>query len=250
MDLRVSAISLNPLRSATTYGTQAVGLRPQRPPKDGQDPMTPVAKALGLSTHDVKAQLRSGKSLNDLADAAGLAHDDLIAAIRAGLPSDAMSRRSPTSATGLAAAAASTTATAATNAAARIPTSATTGAIDAATDTTTDTTTATGAGGTTGTTAATGATGVRATAGATDPTAIAGRVAATKSRPSSTGNGRGVIGDPAKLSQLSGLFNVDDGRLNSASSAKELVDLLQQNGADLSQLKNVLKSGDLLNTTA
>src|SRR5947207_1985637 len=241
MDLRVSAIGMNPLRSVTTYGTPAAGLRPQRSPRDGQDPMTPVAKALGLSTADVNAQLRSGKSLNDLADAAGLAHDDLVAAIRAGLPSDSMSRRSTTSATGLAAAAASTTATAATNAAARIPASTTSGAIDAA--------------------------------GAGDPTAAAERIAATKGRPrpggprgpgdlgrpggsdgvnssSSTGHGTSVIGDPAKLGELSSHFDVDEGRLSSASSAKELVDLLQQNGADLSQLKNVLKSGDLLNTTA
>jgi hypothetical protein len=116
MDLRVSAISFNLLRSVTTYGTQATSLRSQRPPKDGQNRMTPVA------------------------------------------------------------------------------------------------------------------------------------LAAAGSRP--TGNGRSIIGDQAKLSQLSSHFNVDEGILHSASSAKELVDLLRQNGADLSQLKNVLKSGDLLSTSA
>jgi hypothetical protein len=197
MDLRVSAISLHPLRSVTTSGTQAAGLRPQRSPKDGQDPMRPVAKALGLSTSDVRAQLRTGKSLNDLADAAGLPRGDLIAAIRAG-------------------------------------------------------------------TAATGVTGASAAAGVSDATAVAERTAAAKGRPrpdgfgrsgegagsSSSGDGNRVIGDQGKLGALSRHFNVEDGSLNSAASAKELVDRLQQNGADLSQLKNVLKSGDLLNTTA
>jgi hypothetical protein len=179
MDLRVSAISLNPLRGATTPGAQAAGLRPQRSRKDGQDPITPVPKALGLSSADVRAQLRSGKSLHDVANPPGV-------------------------------------------------------------------------------------TGASTTAGATDPAAIAERAAATAGRPrrdgfdgsggdagsSSRGTDSRVVGDRAKLSELSSAFNVDNGSLNSASSAKELVGLLQQNGADLGQLKNVLKSGDLLDTTA
>jgi hypothetical protein len=216
--------------------------------------MTPVAKALGLSTSDVRAQLRSGKSLNELAAGAGLAHDDLIAAIRAGLPSSATNRRSTTSATGPA----GTAATGRGGAASTGPGGAPSTGLPGAASTVAAATAATG----TGPSLAAGATGASTTAG--DSTAIAERIAAAKGRPrpdgfggsgdgsgsSSAGDGSRVIGDQGKLSALSTQFNVKDGSLNSASSAKELVDLLQQNGADLSQLKNVLKSGDLLNTTA
>jgi hypothetical protein len=253
MDLRVSAISFSSVGSATTYGASPIGQRPP-PAKDGRDPMSSVAKALGLSTNDVKAQLRNGKSLNDLADSAGVAHDDLIAAIKAGLPRDGSGARSST-ATASAAAASATSSTAATTAAARMP------AVNGS--------------------------------GATDPTAIAERIAASKGRPptpprapsgpdgpsgvagasssaasSSAASSLGasssgasssgasasaassVVGNEAKLSQLSDLFDVDGESLNSASSPKEVLDVLQRNGADLSRLKNVLNSGDLLNTTA
>jgi len=164
MDLRVSAISLNPLRSVTTSGTRATGLSPQRPRKDGHDPITPVTKVPNLPA---------------------------------------------------------------------------------------------------------GVTGASTTASVTDPAAIAERTAATKGRPrrdgfdgsggdpgssstgsSSTGTRSRVVGDQGKLSELSNAFNVDNGSLSAASSAKEVVGLLQRNGADLGQLKNVLKSGDLLDTTA
>lgn len=252
MDLRVSAISFTSVGSATTYGASPIGHRPSLPAKDGRDPMTSVAKALGMSNKDVRAQLQNGKSLNDLADSAGLSHDDLIAAIKAGLPLDGSGARSST-ATSSAAAASATSSTAATTAAAWIPAVAGTG---------------TGSG-------------------TTDPTAIAEQIAATKGRPPAPPNGvaglsglsgldgpgdpggdpgkRGgpagvagasssaassVVGNESKLSQLSDLFNVDSDSLNSASSSPEVVNLLQRNGADLSQLKNVLNSGDLLNTTA
>jgi hypothetical protein len=216
MDLHVSPISFSSVGSATTYGASSIG-RPQ-PPKRDRDPMAPVAKALGMSAGDVRAQLRDGQSLNDLADSAGLSHDDLIAAIKAGLPRDAMASRT-SSATASAAAASATSATAATTAAAWMPATIGSGAI----------------GG-----------------GSTDPTAIAEQIAAARGLPPAPPNGpsSSVVGNEAKLSQLSDLFNVDNASLNSASSPKEVVDLLQQNGADLSQLKNVLNSGDLFNTTA
>jgi hypothetical protein len=229
MDLQVSAISFTSVGSATTYGASQVGRHPPRA-KDGRDPMTSVAKALGMSTGDVKAQLRSGKSLDDLAKSAGLSHDNLIAAIKAALPSDAIGSRSST-ATASAAAASATSSTAATTAASWLR-------------------------------AASGS-------GPTDPTAIAEQIAATKglhparasgrngsggpagvAGASSSAGGSSVVGNEVKLSQLSTLFNVDGDSLNSASSPKEVVDLLQRNGADLSRLKNVLNSGDLLNTTA
>jgi lambda repressor-like predicted transcriptional regulator len=45
-----------------------------------------AAKALGMSDQDVSAALQSGTSLDDLAQQKGVSHDDLISAIKAGLP--------------------------------------------------------------------------------------------------------------------------------------------------------------------
>ena len=218
MDLRVSPISFTSVGSATTYGASSVGHRPQ-PPKDGRDPMAPVAKALGMSADDVRSQLRGGQSLNDLAESNGLSHDDLIAAIKAGLPRDATGTRAA-SATASAAAASATSATAATTAASWIPATIGSGAIGS---------------------------------GASDPATVADTKGLPPAPPSGlgpAGASSSVVGNEAKLSQLSDLYNVDSTSLSSASSAKEVVDLLQQNGGDLSQLKNVLNSGDLFNTTA
>ena len=69
-------------------------------------------------------------------------------------------------------------------------------------------------------------------------------------RAKSDGPGSSVVGDTEKLGQLSSLYDIDSESLNSASSAKELVDTLQQNGVDLGRLRSVLNSGDLLDTTA
>lgn len=44
-----------------------------------------------LSADDLKSQLKDGKSLEDVATAQGVSHDDLITAIKAGMPSDAVS---------------------------------------------------------------------------------------------------------------------------------------------------------------
>ena len=48
------------------------------------DPMAKVADKLGMSTDDLKKELRGGKSLNDVATEQGVSHDDLIAAIKQG----------------------------------------------------------------------------------------------------------------------------------------------------------------------
>ena len=48
------------------------------------DPMAKVADALGMSSDDLKKELRGGKSLNDVATEKGVSHDDLIAAIKQG----------------------------------------------------------------------------------------------------------------------------------------------------------------------
>jgi hypothetical protein len=75
---------------ASISGISASGThRPHGP--SGQDPMAGVAKALNMSSDDLKSQLKSGKSMTDIADAQGVSHDDLIAAIKSGMPSDASS---------------------------------------------------------------------------------------------------------------------------------------------------------------
>jgi hypothetical protein len=79
--------SINSIVSTTTTATSAVsGRHHQR-----QDPMAKVADALGMSGDDLKTELKSGKSLNDVATEKGVSHDDLIAAIKSGMPSGAAS---------------------------------------------------------------------------------------------------------------------------------------------------------------
>lgn len=74
-------------RSQSTQGASATsgarGNRPQGP--DPQTMMQPVADLLGVSTTDLKSSLDSGQTLDQLAAAKGVSHDDLIAAIKAGL---------------------------------------------------------------------------------------------------------------------------------------------------------------------
>jgi hypothetical protein len=50
------------------------------------DPMKSVAETLGMTTDELKDQLRSGKSLVEVATGRNLDHDRLIAAIKEGLP--------------------------------------------------------------------------------------------------------------------------------------------------------------------
>jgi hypothetical protein len=182
----MTSISISSVSSATTYATQQAGTRP--PHRDGKNPMESVAKALGMSTDDLKSALKSGQSMSDLADAAGVSHDDLIAAIKAGMPAK----------------------------------------VDKASD---------------------------------DATAMAEKIASTKGLPPARGGRHGgdgdgdsaVVGNSSKLSQLSSLFNLDSSgatSLSSATSASQLLKVLQQNGVDLGKLKSVLNSGDLLDTTA
>ncbi|MGI5242393.1 hypothetical protein [Dactylosporangium sp. CA-139066] len=80
---------------SSSYGIQMAGARTAHRPMDGQDPMTSVAKALSMSTDELKSRLRDGKSLTDVANAQGVSHDDLIAAIEAGKPGDAPAGKGP-----------------------------------------------------------------------------------------------------------------------------------------------------------
>ncbi|GAA0451462.1 hypothetical protein Aca07nite_55990 [Actinoplanes capillaceus] len=98
--------------TAITFSNAALtstATRQAPPPRNGENPMKAVAEKLGLSTDDLKKQLDNGKSLNDVAEARGVSHDDLIAAIRAGLPTDQASGTTETDLTELAETIAATT---------------------------------------------------------------------------------------------------------------------------------------------
>jgi uncharacterized protein (DUF433 family) len=79
-----------------TQGTQGTqGGRPPRRPggPDPQTMMAPVAERLGMSVDDLQSALSGGTTLDQLATAKGVSHDDLLAAIKHGLeaarPADA-----------------------------------------------------------------------------------------------------------------------------------------------------------------
>jgi hypothetical protein len=64
---------------------QAAGAM-QRPPRpDMAKALAPVADALGLDAAELKAELKGGASLDDLAQTRGVSHEDLLAAIKEGL---------------------------------------------------------------------------------------------------------------------------------------------------------------------
>ncbi|MFC4063685.1 hypothetical protein [Actinoplanes subglobosus] len=59
----------------------------------GEDPMAPVAVVLGLSHEALNRQRSAGRSLSAIAESRGVRHDDLIAAIKRGLPAKAAGGR-------------------------------------------------------------------------------------------------------------------------------------------------------------
>jgi hypothetical protein len=85
----MTAISALGTGTTTTYRMPATG--GTRAPKDRPDPLAAVAEKLGLSSDELKTRLKDGKSLDDVATAQGVPHDELIAAIKAGLPAEAAS---------------------------------------------------------------------------------------------------------------------------------------------------------------
>lgn len=66
----------------------AEAFRPMGPPPkrpDMEKAMAPTADLLGLSTTDLKAQLESGKTLNEIAETQGVSQKDLLKSITEGL---------------------------------------------------------------------------------------------------------------------------------------------------------------------
>lgn len=53
-----------------------------------RDPMATVAKTLGLDNNTLREKMKEGSSLADIAETQGVAHDDLIASIKQGMPVD------------------------------------------------------------------------------------------------------------------------------------------------------------------
>ena len=70
-------------------GTSAVNQmqRPQGPPP-GKGPFDAVSSVLSMSADDIASAVKSGKSLDDLATEKGVSHSDLVAALKAGAPSE------------------------------------------------------------------------------------------------------------------------------------------------------------------
>jgi hypothetical protein len=165
------------------FGVQPAALRlPQPRPKDGDDPMSAVSKALGLPGDALRSKVDGGQSLAEVARERGVSHDDLVAAIKAG--------RSVDSARG---------------------------------------------------------------AAAEEDDAIAERIAARKDTagppPGAPRGGAAGLSDESKLHQLGTLLETDAESLR-GSSATDVVKRLQDKGIDLSQLRSVLNSGDLVDYAA
>ena len=168
-----------------SFAITRTALRPPPPPRDGNDPMAAVSKTLGLSGHELQRKLQDGHSLSDVAEQQGVSHNDLIAAIKAGKPRDAVS------------------------------------AVSSGTHEEDD--------------------------------AIAERIAARKERPGPPPGGpRGGaagLSDESKLRQLSALLESDSESLR-GSTATDVVKRMQDKGIDLSRLRSVLNSGDLVDYAA
>ncbi|MFG1607703.1 hypothetical protein [Actinoplanes sp. NPDC049265] len=172
------------MTSISAINTSTFRMPPPPRNNGGQDPMAAVAEKLNLSGDDLKSQLRDGKSLDDIATAQGVSHDDLIAAIKAGLPADKA------------------------------------GAAEE----------------------------IASAKGMPPPPPGGGHGPGGGQGPRGANTG---ITDETKLNQISDLLDMDSDEVTSqASSATDLVKLLQSKGVDLSALRNVLNNGDLLDVAA
>jgi hypothetical protein len=74
--------------SATTSASTVSSLHRHSGPPAGKGPFDAVSSLLGMSADDIADQVKGGKSLDDLAKAKGVSHSDLVAALKAGAPSE------------------------------------------------------------------------------------------------------------------------------------------------------------------
>lgn len=84
----MTSVSFGGGRLAAQYGVQGDLQSGGVPGRRGHhpDPVEVVADTLKLSADDIRAQLRQGKSLDDVAAEQKVSHDDLVAAIKSGMP--------------------------------------------------------------------------------------------------------------------------------------------------------------------
>ncbi|SDG19672.1 hypothetical protein [Klenkia brasiliensis] len=85
--------SISALSSTSAAWATSQTQRPAGPPPDGGPEKTnaAVADLLGIDADTLTSQLDSGKTMTELAEAAGISNDDLLATIQATLPTDAPS---------------------------------------------------------------------------------------------------------------------------------------------------------------
>ena len=81
--------------SATTSTSalwQSQQSRPTPPAREAHGgPLASVSSLLGTDVEKLQSELSAGKSLDDIATEKGVSHEDLIAALQAGMPADAPS---------------------------------------------------------------------------------------------------------------------------------------------------------------
>jgi hypothetical protein len=77
LGMTIGSLSINSTSAVQSASGQHRG---QKPPA-----MDKTAEALGLSTDDLKGQLKSGKTLNDIAKTQGVSSDDLLKALKSDL---------------------------------------------------------------------------------------------------------------------------------------------------------------------
>jgi hypothetical protein len=81
-----ACVTINGITSTSTTATGSVDRNAMRQRMDKV--FDAVAKKLNISTDDLKSQLKSGKSLTEVAADKGLAKDDLLATIKDAIGSD------------------------------------------------------------------------------------------------------------------------------------------------------------------
>ncbi len=69
----------------STQGASGAGRSGREQGPDPETMMQPVAELLGVSTSDLKRALDGGQTLDQLASAKGVSHEDLVSAIKEGL---------------------------------------------------------------------------------------------------------------------------------------------------------------------
>lgn len=78
-------MSVSSINSLTSTATSQVT---QTAHQGGKSPFDAVSSLLGVSAQDIAKQVASGKSLDDLAKAKGVSHEDLVSALKTGMPAD------------------------------------------------------------------------------------------------------------------------------------------------------------------